>query len=146
MRYGYYKLIDVFAQTNHRNLAILNSVGIVQPLLLLLYPPNPTNHLPTRERAVVQKLLRRLLELGVTTEEARLLFQRCVRADETLDEEWLGIVKGAMRARWPEHFSINGRGALVLEDKISKGMLGTGFTFMVRTTRSFSSYAIHPSR
>ena len=88
--------------------------------------------LPKPERQVILKLLKRLLELGSTSEEARLMFQRALmKTGETLNGDVLEVLRAGMKTRWPEHFSLEGPAALVVPCEPSKGLPSSGFTFMV---------------
>jgi hypothetical protein len=88
--------------------------------------------IPEKERQVLQKLLRRLLDMGATTTEARTIFQKAIREDTGgLDSEMLDLLRFGMKSRWLEHFSMEGRSALVLEEEGIRGLPATGFTFMV---------------
>ena len=74
-----------------------------------------------KERQVLQKLLRRLLEMGATTTEARGIFQKAVvlkdvdgKSNEVLDGEILDVVRFGMKSRWVEHFSMEAPAAIVV--------------------------------
>lgn len=100
-------------------------------------PPSSSNTslrvLPKPERQVILKLLKRLLELGSTSEEARQMFQAALnaRGEDTLNGDVLEVLRAGMKTRWPEHFSFVGPGALIVPCEPSKGLPSTGFTFMV---------------
>jgi hypothetical protein len=107
LRYGFYKLFELLSHLHHRNHAVLCNMGLVQSLFDKYYNSREDQSISEKERSVWQKLLRRLLDMGANTTEARLLFQRAVKADGTLDTEVIEIVRTAMRSRWPEHFSMH---------------------------------------
>ena len=91
-----------------------------------------------KERHVLQKLLRRLLEMGATTTEARSIFQKAVTLNEVdgksngvLHGEILEVVRFGMKSHWVEHFSMQTPAAVVVRDHKFKGLPAMGFTFMV---------------
>ncbi|KAL4252230.1 hypothetical protein ABKN59_005526 [Abortiporus biennis] len=136
-RYYIYKLLERLSSHSHRNLAILSTINLVGPLFDTFCTsghegdtPKPGT-LPKPERQIVLKLLRRLLELGSTTNEAKVMFQRAVRHDDVLDGDVLEVLRAGMKTRWPEHFSMEGPSAIHIPIEASKGLPNTGFTFMV---------------
>jgi hypothetical protein len=141
IRYAVLKVTERLAAANHRNQALLNGIGIVRHVFDQLYttqsPP-----LDDAERAVLQKLLRRMLEMGASTADARHIYQRALRTDLTIDREVLEILKTGQRAKWPEHFSFDGTAALQLkEDGGRMFPCPTGFTFMVGNPMQLLSYS-----
>ncbi|KAF8652783.1 hypothetical protein AX16_004175 [Volvariella volvacea WC 439] len=103
-----------------------------------------------KEKQILQKLLRRLLEMGATTNEARGIFQKAVvRTNggdgdeiarqgsaeednrEVLDQDILEVIKFGMRSRWLEHISLESPAALVVQEEGVRGLPSGGFTFMV---------------
>ncbi|TDL19109.1 beach-domain-containing protein [Rickenella mellea] len=114
-----------------------------------------------------KQLVKRLLDMGVNTDIARELFRRCVLPSTTtisssspssttttsatdadrktaeegrveLDAEALDLVRGLMKAKWPDHFSLEGSGCglevVVADDnggRGGKGLPAGGFTFMI---------------
>lgn len=131
IRYAVLKVTERLAVANHRNQAFLNGTGIVRHVFDKLYT---TQDLPLdgAERAVLQKILRRMLEMGASTADARHIYQRAIRKDLTIDGEVLEVLRTGQRAKWPEHFSFDGTAALQLkEDGGRMFPCPTGFTFMV---------------
>ena len=131
IHYAILKVTERLAAANHRNQAVLNGIGIVRHVFDKLYtaqsPP-----LDDAERAVLQRLLRRMLEMGTSTADARHIYQRTLRKDLTIDGEVLEVLRTGQRAKWPEHFSLNRTAALQLkEDGGRMFPCPTGFTFMV---------------
>jgi hypothetical protein len=132
VRYGLYKLVERLIAANHRGQVLLSGLGLVGPLFGRFYEEKEKGTLSDHERSVMQKLLRRLLEIGVTTTaEARIIFQSAVREDDTLDSDVLEIVRSAMKAKWPAHFSLENKAALTMVEDGLRGMPTNGFTFMV---------------
>jgi hypothetical protein len=135
LRYGLYKLFELLSHLNHRNHAVLSSLGLVKPLFDLYYDSREDGTVTGKERQVWQKLVRRLLDMGANTADARLIFQKSVTTEETLDAEVMEILRGGMKSRWPEHFSMDSGAALVMDEDGVKGLPAAGFTFMVRPQR-----------
>ncbi|KIM43842.1 hypothetical protein M413DRAFT_26133 [Hebeloma cylindrosporum] len=107
-RYTLFKLFEVLFTLSHRNAGILSSLGIVGSVFGRLRVAQD------KEKQVLQKLLRRLLEMGASTREARRLFEAAVH-DEKLDPEILDVIRFGMKSRWVEHFSMESSAALVLQ-------------------------------
>jgi hypothetical protein len=119
MRYGVFKLYEALANTTHRNHVVFSSFGLAEPLLKRFCTPG----VPEPERNVLQKLLRRLLDMGATPAVARYLFQTVVREDETLDAELLEVIRYAMKSRWLEHISMESPASLTLTEENVKGLV-----------------------
>ena len=179
-----FTLTDFLISTpsNHRNLAVLSQAGLVVPILewhlgceglgesntstsgsdIHEGEDNTTKPPRTRqtskskpEKQTLQKLIKRLLELGAPESTTRELFRRTVavtridvdpdpptpgEAETTnhskLDAEVLDLVKAGVKGsmRWPGHFVFcAGAGLGVGGDSVGgKGWMSAGFTFMVR--------------
>ncbi|KAF9067929.1 beach-domain-containing protein [Rhodocollybia butyracea] len=124
--YASYKLLELLAGINHRNRAILSVPEVVQPLL---------DHLSRvtekREKTVVQRLSRKLLDMGASPTVARGMFQRAIKEDGALDMELLELIRAGMKSRWLEHFSFRSSAELVFTQEGIKSLPVTGFTFMI---------------
>ncbi len=143
LRYSVYKLLERLSIHSHRNHAVLSSLNLIGSLFGTYHAS--TDHstgdefgervdgkvLPKQERQIILKLLKRLLELGATTEEARTMLQRAVKSDGSLDIEVLEILRAGVRNRWPEHLSLERSAALVVPEEPSRGLPTGGFTFLV---------------
>ena len=129
LRYMGTKLLERLALHKHRNQCVLSSLGLVRSLFARLCGGT---ELPKPERQVVQKLLKRLLDHNVRTEDARLMFQRAIRPNDTLDPDVLVVLRAGMKVKWPEHFSFESPAALRVSRSGSRVLPSTGFTFMVR--------------
>ena len=131
-----YRLVERLCTRNHRNHVALSGLGLVGSIFDQFCVAKDAGTLSDRDRSAMQKLLRRLLETGVTsTAEARIIFQRAVREDDTLDTDVLEVVRPAMKAKWPAHFSLENHAAMVLREDGVKGLPVGGFTFMVGSSR-----------
>ncbi|KAJ7672461.1 hypothetical protein DFH06DRAFT_1363367 [Mycena polygramma] len=127
MRHAVLKLYEHLASTTHRNHVVLSSPALaLAPALLARFT---SSAIPDRERAVLQKLLRRLLDMGATPAVARSLFQRVVKDGETLDAELLEVIRYAMKSRWLEHFSMESPASLTLSEEGVRGLPVGGFTY-----------------
>ncbi|KAF7792655.1 hypothetical protein EIP86_003752 [Pleurotus ostreatoroseus] len=146
LRYSVLKLFERLVQHSHRNHAVLASLNLVGSLFEIYYAsvkgrapedadadadekPEPTTS--KQERHVIVRLLKRLLELGFTTEDARIMFQRSVKSDDTLDIDVLELLRAGLKNRWPEHLSLEGPSALTIPEEHARGLPHGGFTFMI---------------
>ncbi|KAI0360774.1 beach-domain-containing protein [Trametes cingulata] len=127
LRYMGTKLLERLTLHKHRNQCVLSSLGLERSLFERLCSPSG---LPKAERQVVQKLLRRLLDQNVRTEDARLMFQRAIRPDDTLDPDVLEVLRAGMKVKWPEHFSLESPAAIRVTKTGTRALPSTGFTFM----------------
>lgn len=139
LRYAVYKLFEQLAYLSHRNHAVFSSLGLVKPLFDIFMDGPSTD---AKERHLIQRLLRRILDMGATAKEARPIFQKAIKQDDTLDASVLELIRSGMKARWPEHFSMQSPAALTLTEASVRGLPMAGFTFMVR--RSFITCSLLP--
>ena len=134
MRYAIFKLFELLSAACHRNHAMLSNMGIVESLLHQYFELRRTKGVSDQERQLAQRLLRRLLELGASTKEARFLFQRAVTEEGALDLETLEVIRAAMKSRWLEHFSLESPASMIMVHEGARGVPSTGFTFAVRSS------------
>ncbi|KAH9896772.1 beach-domain-containing protein [Cubamyces lactineus] len=127
LRYMGTKLLERLTLHKHRNQCVLSSLGLERSLFERLCG---SKALVQQERKVVQKLLKRLLDHNVRTEDARLMFQRVIRKDDTLDPDVLEVLRAGMKVRWPEHFSLESPAAIRLTKTGTRALPATGFTFL----------------
>ncbi|OSD07923.1 beach-domain-containing protein [Trametes coccinea BRFM310] len=128
LRYMGFKLLERLTLHKHRNQCVLSSLGLERSLFERLCS---STTLAKQEKQVVQKLLRRLLDHNVKTEDARLMFQKAVRPNDTLDPDVLEVLRAGMKVKWPEHFSLESPAALRVTKTGSRALPSTGFTFMI---------------
>ncbi|KAG8759860.1 hypothetical protein FRC14_004821 [Serendipita sp. 396] len=130
--YATLKLVERLVSLNHRNHSMLNEVGLVRHVFSKLYARGINmDDIDDAERSVLQRMLRRLLEMGASTAETRTIYQRVVNPDLTIDGEILDILRSAKRAKFPEYFSFDGPASLQLnEDGGRTFPCPLGFTFM----------------
>lgn len=131
LRLGLSKILGRLATACHRNLSVMSNAGLVLPILQYLLSSRGDGDVSDSERHAWQKLLRRLLELGAAPSHARLILEKVIGEDETLDAEMLDLVRYGMRSRWVDHFSMESSSAFIVTDEDSKGLPTTGITFMV---------------
>ncbi|EPQ51421.1 beach-domain-containing protein [Gloeophyllum trabeum ATCC 11539] len=127
LRLCMYKILERLSATSHRNKAILSSMGVLESLV---YVSAGRDAVPDEERAVKQKLLKRLLDMGATPDVGRMVFQKAIRDDGSLDFDTLEVLRAGMKSKWPDHFSMESRAALCFEEPKVRGLPVTGFTFM----------------
>ncbi|KAH9919489.1 beach-domain-containing protein [Epithele typhae] len=128
LRYMGTRLLERLALHKHRNQCVLSSLGLVRSLFERLSGPT---ELPKPERQIVQKLLRRLLDHNVQTEDARVMFEFAVRPDDTLNPDLLEVLRAGMKTKWPDHFSLESPAAIRVSRNASRAVPSTGFTFMI---------------
>jgi len=135
MPYFAYRIMERLASYNHRNQASLNALGLGRILFERLYIPehnDKAHSMPHDTRIVMHRLLKKMLGAGARTKDARMMFRRAVREDDTLDSLVVETLRTSMRVKWPEHFSFEGVASLELREDNMKGMVAPhGFTFMV---------------
>lgn len=142
------KTLERLASSSHVNQASLNQCGLIQTIFDELHPfdqPNAVNgssrSVPPHESAaprispetaILKRLLRRLLEMGASLDEARHMFEAVLSPHQEIASGTLEVLKAAMRAKWPEFFAMHGQASFLLADVNvpTKGFPPpTGFTF-----------------
>jgi hypothetical protein len=126
LRYDILKILEQLSSLYHRNRAVLSHLGIV-PQLFQMYLDSKGSP----QRPIIQKTLKRILDLGASTSDIRIILQNVVKVDETLNPNALELVKHAAKGRWPRHLSLDSSAALVFRANDLHGLPPTGFTFMV---------------
>jgi hypothetical protein len=131
-RHALYRLLERLLSASHRSHVLLASLGLSSPLFALFHRArDPDTSVSDRERSAMSRLLRRLLEPGVrSTAEARAVFRAAVRPGGALDPDVLEVIRGATKAKWPPHFSLEPGGALTLDEDGVRGLPTGGITFM----------------
>jgi hypothetical protein len=130
LHYVVYRLLERLSALKHRNKVILSGLGILGRLFQS-YTCHCGSPGTNREQRIIQKLLRRILDLGATTVDTRIMFQSAVTLAGTLDGDILEMIRGGIRSRWPDHFSLEKRAALKFCEENTRGLPTSGFTFMV---------------
>lgn len=112
--YALAKLIDRLAATTYGNRAALAQTHIVRLVWDRLYPYPPSSSslaLPAPETNVLQKVMRRVLELGAPLDDMKLLFRRTGETSGGARLKALGLLKGNPHARWPSFLALRGENA-----------------------------------
>lgn len=130
LRYVAYRLLERLSALRHRNKVILCGLGILGRLFQNIASQRGLST-SGQERRVIQKLLRRILDLGATTVDTRIMFQSAVGPDGTLNADVLEMIRAGIKSRWPDHFSFEKRATLKFHEENTKGLPTSGFTFMV---------------
>jgi len=126
-----FKLFEELLYVTHRNQGVLSGLGLMKSVFTCFIGMRGDESVSGKERHVLQKVLRRLLDTGATTSEARWIFQQVVKGDETLDGEILDVIRFGMKSRWLQHFSTESSVALVMSDDKFKGLPAGGFMVVV---------------
>lgn len=134
LHYVVYRLLEWLSALKHRNKVILSGLGILGRLFRAFASHDGCSS-TSKEQRIIQKLLRRILDLGATTVDTRIMFQSAVTPAGILDADILELIRGGMKSRWPDHFSFEKRAALKFCEENTKGLPTSGFTFMVRLRR-----------
>ena len=130
LHYVVYRLLERLSALKHRNKVILSGLGILGRLFQS-FTCHKGSLDTSREPRIIQKLLRRILDLGATTVDTRIMFQSAVTPAGILDGDTLEMIRGGIRSRWPDHFSLEKRASLKFCEENTKGLPSSGFTFMV---------------
>ena len=143
LHYVVYRLLEWLSALKHRNKVILSGLGILGRLFRA-FTSHDGSSSTNKEQRIIQKLLRRILDLGATTVDTRIMFQSAVMPDGSLDADILEMIRGGMKSRWPDHFSFEKRAALKFCEENTKGLPTPGFTFMVRRCRCCCLAVLRP--
>ena len=88
-------------------------------------------------KAASLKLCKKLVGCNIPIANARVLFKDAIKDDGvSLDTEVLDIIRVGMKAKWPQHYTLENSAAFEHKEENTRGLPLTGFTFMV--TRLFS--------
>lgn len=131
LHYTLYKLLERLSTLCHRNQAILSNLGLAEPLFQTFYDQKNNATIKPQERRAMQKLLRRLLDMGATPAETRMVFRKAVKPDGSLDSDILDVIRSGIKSRWLDHFSFERRSVVKFTEENTKGLPLTGFTFMI---------------
>ncbi|KIJ16201.1 hypothetical protein PAXINDRAFT_76049 [Paxillus involutus ATCC 200175] len=133
LRLVLYKILEHLTQSSHRNLAVLSMLGILTPMFshYMSGMCQQGSDRPGTERRLQCKILKRLFEMGTSTQDARLLLQCAVREDKTLDPEAVDLIRIGLRSRWPHHLTLKATSAVTLPLGSWKTLPTSGFTFML---------------
>ncbi|KAJ1299892.1 hypothetical protein OPQ81_005012 [Rhizoctonia solani] len=108
------KLFDRLAAVSYANRAAMAGSGVVRIVWDRLYPL-PTSksaapvEIPAQESHALQKLLRRVIDVGAPLSDLKHLFKR-TSSGGPVGLKTLGTLKGNPQARWPSFLSFRGEG------------------------------------
>ncbi|VDB88447.1 unnamed protein product [Peniophora sp. CBMAI 1063] len=131
LHYVVYKLLERLTALSHRNKIVLSNLGLLDMLFRNFMSYKSEGDVSTQERRVMQKLLRRVLDLGANPSEVRAIFRAAVNEDNSLNAQVLEILRAGMKARWPDHFSLEKRAAIKFTENNIRGLPGAGFTLLL---------------
>ncbi|KAH7890525.1 hypothetical protein F5I97DRAFT_1922982 [Phlebopus sp. FC_14] len=129
-----YKSLEYLTQSSHHNLVALSMTGVLAPLFSYFSSSMADNRNSddlAPEHRLLSKILRRLFEMGASTEVARRLLQCSVKEDRTLDPDMVELVRASLRSPWPQHISLIGSSAIAMQLRDSRALPVSGFTFMI---------------
>jgi hypothetical protein len=130
LHYVVYRLLERLSALKHRNKVVLSGLNLLGRLFRI-YTSQKGSSSASQERRIIQKLLKRILDLGATTVDTRAMFQSAVAPNGTLDTSILEMIRTGIKSRWPDHFSFEKRAALKFKEENTKGLPTSGFTFLV---------------
>ena len=122
-------ILEQLLAVSHRNKVLLSRMPLFEPLMDRFLSEKEVD---IANRSVIQKILRKLLDIGLSTDDALSLFKRVVNTDNTLNGDVLEVIRSSTKARWPQHFSLENASSLELvADSVKGGLPSNGLTFMV---------------
>ncbi|KAH0828735.1 hypothetical protein J3R83DRAFT_3154 [Lanmaoa asiatica] len=127
-----YKILEHLTQSSHRNLAVLSMLGILTPMFSSFISSTvdqPGSH--AAERRLQCKIIKRLLEMGASTQDAKRLFQCAVKEDKSLDMEMIDLIRTGLRSKWPPHISFQDMSAVTMPLGGWNTLPTSGLTFML---------------
>lgn len=131
LRFAVYAVLDQLSRRSHRNHCIVSSLGITRSLFESYYSAKNDSTLSKEQQQIIQKLFKRVVDVGLTTDDARILFHKAVQSDESLDMNVLEVLRSGMKVNWPDHFSLRSPASFeVLCDSI-RNLPASGLTFIV---------------
>ncbi|KAI6126006.1 hypothetical protein EDD17DRAFT_1521466 [Pisolithus thermaeus] len=131
MRLVIYKILEHLTQSSHYNLAVLDEANVVPPLFSHFASSSmgiSGADSPSPERRLLSKILKRLFEIGASTQDVRKLLQCAVKENGALDGEMIEFLRTGMKCHWPPHISLQGSSAITKRMGDTKTLPATGFT------------------
>ena len=137
LHYVVYRLLERLSALKHRNKVVLSGLGILGRLFRI-FTSQKGSSAASQEQRIIQKLLRRTLDLGATTVDTRTLFRSAVASHGGLDTDILEMIRVGIKSRWPDHFSFEKSAVLEFHEDSTKGLPTSGFTLLVCLYQCFS--------
>ncbi|KAI6157101.1 hypothetical protein BKA82DRAFT_965252 [Pisolithus tinctorius] len=132
MRLLIYKILEHFTQSSHYNLTVLDEARVLPPVFSH-FASSPTgisgSDSPSPERRLLSKILKRLFEIGASTQDVRQLLQYVVKENGALDGEMIEFLRTGMKCCWPPHISLQGPSVITKWMGDAKALPAAGFTF-----------------
>ncbi|KAG1855169.1 hypothetical protein DFJ58DRAFT_716258 [Suillus subalutaceus] len=125
-----YRLLEHLTHSTHRNLAVLSMQNILPHLFKSWKANTSSAGDDDKEHRILAKILRRLFEMGASTQNSRDLLQCTAKQDGAVDADMLELLRSSAKSRWPQHFSLDGSSALAMPSTEMKTLPAHGFTFM----------------
>ncbi|KAI0029515.1 beach-domain-containing protein [Vararia minispora EC-137] len=131
LHYVVYKLLERLTALSHRNKVVLSDLGLFRPLFrsFLDYKVDPA--MPSQERRVMQKLLRRVLDLGASATDVRAIFRYAINEDKSLNPHVLDLLRAGMKSKWTDHFSFERIATIKFSEDGIRGLPSSGFTLLM---------------
>lgn len=133
-----YKILEHLTQSSHHNLAVLSMLGILTPMLSG-FISSAVDQLGSHaaERRLQCKIIKRLFEMGASTQDAQQSFQCAVKEDKSLNIEMIDLIRTSLRSKWPPHISFQDMSAVTMPLGGWNTLPTSGLTFMVSGHISF---------
>lgn len=127
------KLFDRLAAVSYANRATMAGSGIVRLVWDRLYPlpavkSAGTMDVPLQESHALQKLLRRVIDVGAPLSDLKHIFKR-TSSNGSVGLKALSTLKGNPQARWPSFLSFRGEGCGL--DVENLNLRGKGISVLV---------------
>ncbi|KAI9573033.1 hypothetical protein HD554DRAFT_2058344 [Boletus coccyginus] len=128
-----FKILEHLTQSSHRNLAILSMLGILTPMFSSFISSTSVDQLGPHaaERRLQCKIIKRLFEMGASTQDAQRLFQCAVKEDKSLDTEMIDLIRSGLRSKWPPHISFQDTSVVTMPLGGWTTLPTSGLTFML---------------
>ncbi|KIK26284.1 hypothetical protein PISMIDRAFT_271223 [Pisolithus microcarpus 441] len=131
MRLVIYKILEHLTQSSHYNLAVLDEANVLPPLFSHFASSSmgiSDSDSPSPERRLLSKILKRLFEIGASTQDVRKLLQCAVKENGALDGEMIELLRTGMKCHWPPHISLQGSSTITKWMGDAKVLPAAGFT------------------
>ena len=128
-----YKILEHLTQSSHRNLAVLSMLGILTPMFSTFISSSTVDQLGSHaaERRLQCKIIKRLFEMGASTQDVQRLLQCAVKEDKSLDPEMVDLIRTGLKSKWPPHVSLQDMSAVTMPLGDRTTLPTSGLTFMV---------------
>ncbi|KAF8444038.1 hypothetical protein L210DRAFT_3445126 [Boletus edulis BED1] len=125
-----YKILEHLTHSSHRNLAVLSMLGILTPMFSSFISLSTVDR-HAAERRLQYRIIKRLFEMGASTQDAQRLLQCAVKEDKSLDTEMIDLIRVSLRSKWPPHISFQDMSAVTMPLGDWTTLPTSGLTFML---------------